>query len=434
MSKDIIKALPELVDAHIISEETARNIHAYYQQKSDDAPNRLVILFGVLGAILIGLGIILIIAHNWDELGRTTKTIFSFLPLVIGQALCAFALIKKQKQAVWLESTAVFLFFAVGASISLISQVYNIPGNLSSFLLTWMLLCFPLIYIMRSSVTSLLYLVGITYYACETGYWTYPTATPYFYWLLLTMALPHYYLLWKNKPESNFTTWHHWLMPLSLIIVLGAWAASHEELMVIAYLSLFGLLYLIGNRESFKQQKIINNGYRILGAAGTLCLLLFLSFDEFWNGLYEEGLSFSEVIAAPEFFVAIATSSAAIVLLFMTYKNKSWRNIQLMEVVFLIFIFTFLIGLFTPIISIVMINLLILAVGIITVHRGAQKHHLGMLNYGLLIITALIICRFFDVNLSFVLRGILFVMVGVGFFVANYRLLQKKKILKERKQ
>ena len=432
MSRSVINALPELVKADIISEKTADNIRDFYRHKEEASPNRLLIVFGALGAILTGLGIILIIAHNWDELSRTTKTLFSFLPLVMGQALCAFVLLKKRKQVAWRESTAIFLFFAVGASISLISQVYNIPGNLSSFLLTWMLLCFPLIYIMRSSVTSLLYVVGITYYACETGYWAYPSSTPYLYWLLLLLAIPHYYLLWKHKPESNFTVWHHWFVPLSVIITLGTWATSSEELMFVAYLSLFGGLYLIGKTDAFNAQKLMYNGYRILGAGGILALLLFLSFDEFWNHLYEEKLSFAGVITTTEFFVALLLSLAATVLLYRAHQRTSWKEVELMEVVFLIFILTFLIGLFTPVLPVVMMNILVLLLGITTLRQGARMHHLGVLNYGLLIITALIICRFFDVNLSFVVRGILFVLVGVSFFLANYQMLQKKKALEEK--
>lgn len=432
MSKSVIKALPELVNAAIISEETADTIRDFYQNKEETSSNRLIIVFGVLGAILTGLGIILIIAHNWDALSRTTKTLFSFLPLVMGQALCAFALVKKQKQVAWRESTAIFLFFAVGASIALISQVYNIPGNLSSFLLTWMLLCFPLIYMMRSSVTSLLYLMGITYYACETGYWTYPSSTPYLYWVLLLLAIPHYYGLWKHQPESNFSIWHHWLVPLSVIITLGTLAESAEEFMFIAYLSLLGGLYLIGKADDFNTQKLMHNGYRILGTGGMLAMLLFLSFDEFWNQLYEEKLSLNGAINATEFFVALLLSMGATTLLYWMHKNKSWKDIELMEVVFLLFILTFLVGLFTPILPVVMMNLLVLLLGITTIRQGAKIHHLGVLNYGLLIITALIICRFFDVNLSFVVRGILFVLVGVGFFVANYQMLQKKKALEEK--
>lgn len=126
----ILKDIPELIKAGVISQETADNIWEYYKTKKGPSTNRLFIVFGILGAMLAGLGIILIIAHNWDELSRGTKTFFAFLPLVIGQGTCGYVLIKKQDQVAWKESSTTFLFFAVGASISLVSQIYNIPGNL----------------------------------------------------------------------------------------------------------------------------------------------------------------------------------------------------------------------------------------------------------------------------------------------------------------
>src|SRR2546425_5209988 len=43
------------------------NIRAYYKSKSENPHNRLFVVFAVLGAILVGLGIILIIAHNRSE-------------------------------------------------------------------------------------------------------------------------------------------------------------------------------------------------------------------------------------------------------------------------------------------------------------------------------------------------------------------------------
>jgi hypothetical protein len=65
--------------------------------------------------------------------------------------------------------------------------------------------------------------------------------------------------------------------------------------------------------------------------------------------------------------------------------------------------------------------------GVLTIWRGAKNDHLGILNYGLLTITALVVCRFFDSDMSFVLRGILFMLVGGGFFVANYAMLKRRK-------
>jgi uncharacterized membrane protein len=422
----MLKDIPELLKAGVISKETAERIQDYYQTKSGSSANRLFIVFGIFGAILVGLGIILIIAHNWDELSRASKTLFAFLPILIGQVLCGFALIKKQNSIVWRESGAAFLFFSVGASISLVSQIYNIPGNLSSFLLTWMLLCFPLIYVMKSSIASILYLIGITYYAGETSYWSYPSSESYLYWGLLLLALPHYYLLYKRSPKSNFMIFHSWLIPLSIVFALGTIAKTTEELMFIAYFSLFGLLYLIGDVDFYSKQKSRNNGYRVLGSLGTIVLLMTLSFDWFWKDLRNKEFQFNEIIAEPEFLASAFISLLAIGLLYLNQKIKSLNQLKLLESTFILFIITFIIGLYSPL-AVLLVNIYVFVIGILTIRDGAKQEHLGILNYGLLIITTLVICRFFDTNLSFILRGVLFVLVGAGFFVANYLMLKKRK-------
>lgn len=422
----MIKDIPELVKADVISQETADRIRDFYRKQGEQSTNLLFIVFGILGAILVGLGIILIIAHNWDELSRTTKTLLAFLPLLVGQVICGFILLKKQDSVAWRESGTSFLFFSVGASISLVSQIYNIPGNLSSFLLTWMLLCLPLIYVMKSSIASLLYLIGITYYACETSYWIYPSSESYFYWILLLTIIPHYYLLYKKKPESNFMIFHNWLIPLSVIITLGTVAKRTDELMFIAYFSLFGLICLIGDLDFFTKQSPRNSGYKVLGFLGTIVLLLRLSFDWFWEDLRGEDFLFSEVITSPEFFASAIISLFAVGLLVLQLKNKSLNDIKPITPVFILFIITFIIGLSSPL-SVVLTNVLVFTIGILTIRDGVKLENLGVLNYGLLIITALVLCRFFDTDLSFVIRGGLFVSVGIGFFATNYWMLKKRK-------
>lgn len=417
--------LSELLKAEIISPETADDIRAYYQKKKEQSGNRLFVVFGILGAILVGLGIILIIAHNWDGLSRTTKTFFAFLPMIIGQGICGYVLLKKMSSMAWRESATIFLFFSVGACISLIGQIYNIPGNLSSFLLTWMLLCLPLIYLMRSSATSLLYIIGISFYAAETGYWNYPAPESYLYWLLLLAALPHYYMLYKQQPTSNFMTFHNWAIPISVMFILGTVAKEVDEFMFVAYCSLFGLYYLIGNLEFFSQQKLINQGYTLIGSLGTIGLLLIVSFDWLWKELREMEIAFSDLILSPEFIATTIIFLLVLGLLYIQQKDKPLTSIKPIAPVFILFLGIFIIGLFSPI-SILLINLMIFALGILIILEGAKSVDLGMLNYGLLVITALIICRFFDVDLSFVIRGILFVLIGVGFFAANYWMLKKR--------
>ena len=423
LSKDI----DELKDAGVISEETAEGIRAYYHQKEGFSTNRLFMVFGVLGAVLVGSGIILIIAHNWDELSRTIKTVFAFLPLIAGQALCVYARYKRKDSRVWRESSATFLCFAVAACISLISQIYHIPGELGGFLLVWMLLSIPLIYLMDASVVSLLCLVGITWYACETSYWHYPKETSYPYWAMMGFVLPHYIGLFKTRPSGNATYIHHWFVPLSFVIALGTLVEAHGIFMYLAYMCLFGLLYLIGKADPLEVQVTARNGFKVTGVVGMIILLLTSSFDSFWETTMKAEWSAGTLLLAPEVWAGFVLFAVAIYLLIKSMKQRAPNTPpDHMAWVFAVFTMLFIVGLFTKF-PVFLVNVLLFALGIQKIREGNRRDHLGVMNFGLLIIIALITCRFLDTDLTFIARGLLFIVVGSGCFLANYYMLKRRR-------
>src|SRR5688572_15980602 len=106
---NIRRDLAELVTAGVISNKDAEKIEEYYRQNRKPSAGRMMMVFGILGSVLVGLGIILIIAHNWDDFSKVTKTIFAFLPLFIGQAICLHVLVKKPEAAALRESGSTFL-------------------------------------------------------------------------------------------------------------------------------------------------------------------------------------------------------------------------------------------------------------------------------------------------------------------------------------
>jgi hypothetical protein len=194
--------------------------------------------------------------------------------------------------------------------------------------------------------------------------------------------------------------------------------------MYVAYMSLFGVFYLSGQSSFFSSQKRRNNGYLILGALGTVSLLLSLSFEWFWKKLLVKDFYSSSLFVSQEFLVALVLSCAAILLLSKSNRIHIQR-IKPLDWVFLVFLVIFLIGVHSMV-SMILVNIMILLIGVVTIREGARSDHLGILNYGLLIITALTACRFFDTDLSFVLRGILFIAVGVGIFILNTWMLKKR--------
>ena len=110
MSKQILKELSDLVNAQVITDETAEKIKSYYSGQVSHSTNRLFIVFGILGALLVGMGIVLIIAHNWDILPKVVKLATGLLPLLIGQIIAGVLIFKKSDNRTFRESHRCFSF------------------------------------------------------------------------------------------------------------------------------------------------------------------------------------------------------------------------------------------------------------------------------------------------------------------------------------
>ncbi len=57
---------------------------------------------------------------------------------------------------------------------------------------------------------------------------------------------------------------------------------------------------------------------------------------------------------------------------------------------------------------------------------GIQQVKQVRMNVGLVVATALIVARFFDTDLGFLLRGLIFIALGIAFLVANVVMLRRK--------
>lgn len=424
MSKHVLNELDELLDAGVISNDEASRIRNYYAQNPQPENNRLVIIFAILGSLLVGMGLILIIAHNWDTLPKAVKLGIGLLPMLVAQVVCGYLLWKKSTSVAWRESVSVFLVFAIATAIAIVSQVYNMDGTLASFLFFWMLLTLPVIYMMRSSAASLLFWIGITWYACDEGYIHFYHDIPYKYWLLALAAVPWYVHLCR-RDESTFTYFHNWIIAISLIITLGTFASQTEELILPAYVFLFGIFILVGQLPVFSRHRLVADAYLVLGSTGLVTLLLSLSFRWYWEDINRDEIS--GWLISPEGILCVVLLLVAGVLYVLLLRHQKFTELLSKSYVIPVFVILFLIGLSLPHAAQVIMNIFVLVMAVYTIREGAKADHLGRMNYGLLIFSLLIICRFFDTNLSFVIRGLLFVLVGLGFFAMNYRMIRKRK-------
>lgn len=426
MSKQILRALPELVNAGIIDEVTADKVKAYYAQQSTASGNRLFVVFGILGGLLVGMGILLILAHNWDDLSRPVRVAIGILPLLAGQVMAGGIILKGIDNRTWREGVGAFLFCSIGVSLAVISQAYNMGGDLADFLLTWMCLAVPIIYVLRSGTAAMLCIAGTTWYGCELSYFTFlgSDSAPV-YWLIVAAILPYYYVAYlRPQLKRNFYVMISWLLVLSFTICLGTVAGNTGRLFLVAYVSMFSAFVIAGESEFFQTGRVLSNSYLVVGSLGVVSILLTASFVDFWD--WQSASDFKDYSPAGVITIALTTIIAGSALV-RHIRTKGIANANAKAYAFLFFIAVYLIGVQTPEIATLFVNLGILVLAVYTIRSGARKDHLGILNYGLLILTALILCRFFDTDLSFIVRGLLFIGVGVGFFAANYYLIKQRR-------
>ncbi len=439
MDPSILKELQHLVAANVISEETAASIQEYYRSRKAETSNRCTIALGILGALLVGLGIVLVIAHNWDSFDRTLKTIFAFIPLVMGQGLCLYTLAKRKDNFAWKECSAIILFFGIGASISLVSQIYHLGGELSDLVLFWMVLGAPLIYILPSYIVSLLYIAGVSWYACLIGYsFDYPPQynLPYLYAPLMLVVVPAYLKLLRKHSQSNLFYLHNWVVALSFVFVLGAFA-THTDFnwVFLGYLALGCIYYLIGTSQFFEQHGLWANPFRVLSVPGIIAILLGWSYQSIWGfGVFDvfgTGYVWNNIFVYIVIFLFIITGA----ILIMRYMRTKWSGISPMEFSAYVFLVALLLSDASDgKISAFIVNIWILVLGLYFTRKGSIRHHLGILNLGLLIIAALAVLRFFDDGIPFIWRSLFFLATGIGFFVANYLVIKRKKSLAIKQQ
>ena len=207
--------LPELVASGVISSENAQAIEHHYEQDQPRS-NFAFILLAALGSALVAGGIILLIAHNWDELSRATRTGIAFLPLLIAQALVVFTLLRRNESRPWREAAAIFDVAAVATAISLISQTYQLQGTFADFMCTWLLLSIPLVYLLRTTLGAVAYVIGsVLWLFARWGIFS-SQGNPMLFWLLLMLVIPYVVLRFRRDRDSRETA------TLVIVVALGA--------------------------------------------------------------------------------------------------------------------------------------------------------------------------------------------------------------------
>jgi hypothetical protein len=425
----LLAELPQLVASGVLTSEAAEALERHYADQPPDEPRRTgFILSAILGSLLVGAGIILLVAHNWDFLSRPVRCAIAFAPLILSQALAIFVLLRRNESAPWRESAAILNVAAIGTAIALVSQTYQIQGDFARFILVWMLLAIPVVYLLRTSAALAAYFIGTMVWvlSSKTGDSFGVRPNDLWVWPLIFLGLPAFVDLLRRDRNGYGT-----LLAASSLILAAAFALARTDALgahsfwCCAFAAFWSVVYLAG-AGYFKDWRAIRaHPFVPIGWIAILSLTILLSFKDSWRT--HQWQSAVDAIArhypdALAVGIQIAWVLAALLLgaYFFWKEFRSRLNLApaaLAPVVLLAW------GIAkqtkNPLLPSLLLNLFGFALGLFTLIRGVRAGRIYEANLGMLIIAALAVARFFDSDFEFVVRGIAFIAIGLGFLVTN---------------
>ena len=431
----LLEELPVWVTEGILSPEGADRLRERYERKGAGRTGAfLFVIFGVFGAVLVAAGLILLLAHNWDQLSRVARTGLAFAPLLTAQALAVWVRLRRFESQAWREGVATFLALSIGGCIAMVGQIYQLPGSLSELLLAWSLLALPVIYLLHSRVTMTLFWVGITSWLFS-GYAEFVEAERVLmYWLFAGLTVP--FLLearsGSGRPRLSLPAWL-----IALCVVASSFRilwGSPVIVWVVALAGLFGTLYALGS--------LLGSGgagwgrpFRTLGALGVAVGTVILSYREPWGELVHGVVEFQDAAFGVELPTVVAVLTAGLILVAFSVVagfrllREGHRHEAGLALIALPVTVGLLLGLTdgTHTAPMLAFNAYGVGLGLLVCRDGLQRGRVGTMNFGLLLVSAVLVARFFDVDWSFVVRGVAFVVLGLAFLGINSRLLARRK-------
>jgi uncharacterized membrane protein len=210
----ILKKLTLWKNAGLISDSQFESIRLYEEEHS---PKNLAAYTVItLGVIVICLGIISLIASNWEDLADSVKLLMDFT--ILGGLSYSIYRYKDTEKKWLLETLIISYFLLILASIGLISQIYNTGGKFYQAALFWCAITLPIVLHTTGRATTHIWFVATIF-----------SVTSFF---IETVS--------SFKEEEILLSWTYSLLPaLMLVISFPLQASTKASLQVFGSTSLF---------------------------------------------------------------------------------------------------------------------------------------------------------------------------------------------------
>jgi hypothetical protein len=419
--------LPALVARGILTGDAAEALRRHYG--SPGAPDARLgwgqILLASFGALLVGGGLILILAHNWDVLSRPGRAAVAFGMLIAAQAATIYAVARRGGSAAWREATSALLVAAVGAAIALVGQTYHVGGSFEGLLVTWLCLVVLIPYLTGSALAAIGFWALLILRAANTGW----RDTPLDPWLLALVGFPYVVLRVRHRPRSWATALVTIAATASVLITGSMLIATHDwpQLPAVFQVSILAAVVAAAAwPPRIEPEEPWRTRVRVPAWFGLIAIATILSFDDAWRDVAIREATLRSPSVAFGAVVSLACAVFASVLSIRLARGGHVAAAVGTGAAILVIAFHALAMLGVEA-GWLAFNAWLLAVGVLTLIEGIRSQELGTSNRGLFALAALILSRFFDTDLSFLARGLVFVGFGTACFLLNLWLMRRTR-------
>ena len=412
----LIREVEQLEEKAVIDAQSVLAIKNHYQpqlEKGDNFANKVgVAILAAIGSLLIGGGIILVFAHNWQEFSRPVRALLAMLPVVVAVGLMCFCVVREKSRS-WREASATLMTTAAISCFALICQTYYLGGKFSTFMFYVALMTCLIPLILPSLAGFILYLVIVVTWEISfaESYLSDDKLVNGLKLLLLVITPIAYYVLSLRKSAGWEKAFNSWLMAIaaSIISCIAIAYFADDDYSIVLYLALGCTISVLANLSYYigKKTRKCSVPFVLAGFIMTIIPLIIIQVGDFYTHL-DPSTNFVTIL-----FALIALVAGAV-----GFWKRVWVSsaIALLPGIFLILHAFDGSGSGLPAIVISIIVGIISLAGIIL---AMTKGSLEILNYSTVLLLSVILVRFFDGDFSILARAIAFIICGVGLLALN---------------
>ncbi|QHS09986.1 DUF2157 domain-containing protein [Sinimarinibacterium sp. NLF-5-8] len=405
----LLEQLPQWQSTELIDARTAERLRAHYA----DHAHAPMPWFALISVVLVGLGLILLVAHNWDALPLGARLGFALTPLLIGQIACVITWRAHRDAVLWREASSAWTALAFAAALALLSQIFHWSGELDQFLLICAAVTLPLALLFQALLTSVFYAVVLCFWAASQT----PQADA------LPGVLIGFAALWPllrahRDRHADHRARSAWLWG-SVLPLLGL--AVWLTLMDSAALSLWWLASLGALTFTARADALpIVHRY---GALAVTAAAVIGSLDLGWR----EGLAVRSGITWGVAVLGLLLCSAGL-LWNMTrlQRGEGWRALWGIPALLLLLPNVLASAHWGGLMTLAL-SLWLLLAALTLMRLGTLRQHLPHITQGLLLLALLLTLRFLDSQWSLTARALAFIGMGALLGWAHLRLRNRIK-------